>query len=173
MIELIIGGVAVYLITNFLSKKETPEQLLLNRKEVVTKVLQYYNFVIIFARQNALTNKESYILGMIAQESLGDPNAKGAIGEIGLMQITRGAMQDVNDIRGKNFKIEDLEKPVINIEVGVAYLAIQKGRMYGDLFKAIQSYNAGAEAVRKNSKAGLDYLDRVLKWREDFKSYDK
>lgn len=156
-----------------LDEKETPEEKLVANIAMKNKVVPYFSYIFPFARPAGLTGNESYIMGMIAQESAGDPKATGSIGERGLMQITIPALKDVNDLTGAELLWSDMWKVGPNLKAGILYLGIQKTRMKGDLFKAIQAYNAGAGAVNRNPRAGLDYLERVKKWREVFKSYDR
>jgi len=157
----------------FSKMKENPEQRFLNDVKTKENVLKYYQYVLVFARQNALTGKESYILAMIAVESAGNTKAVGSVGERGLMQVMKGALSDVNALLGKDLKWDDLFNPPFGINAGVSYLAIQKKRLYGDLEKGIRAYNVGASRVIKNPDSGSDYLRKVLDWQKQFKDYDK
>jgi soluble lytic murein transglycosylase-like protein len=101
------------------------------------------------------------ILGMIYQESTGNPGARGKAGEVGLMQLLQAALTDVNAAFGTNYTLASVQNASENIEAGTAYLYLQFRQFSGDIDKATQAYNAGAGAVRNNPEAGMDYLNRV------------
>jgi len=101
------------------------------------------------------------ILAIIAQESNGNPNAKGTSGERGLMQLMPAALSDVNARFGTGFSFEDMYVPEKNIQAGVAYLAICRNFFYGSMQKAIQAYNAGMGNVQKNPNASIAYYNSV------------
>ncbi len=92
------------------------------------------------------------IVAIIATESSGDKFAEGTVGERGLMQITKGALEDVNNAYDGTWKFSELWNPFVNIYVGTAYLRLLVVR-WGDLQTAIWKYN-GAKS----------YLDKVDKW---------
>lgn len=81
------------------------------------------------------------IRAIIMVESGFDPNAqaKGSSAR-GLMQITRGAAEEVKANH------DDLFNPRFNIQVGASYLGIQISR-FGFL-DGIRSYNAGPGSIR-------------------------
>lgn len=101
------------------------------------------------------------ILGVIWQESAGDPNAKGSIGERGLMQLTQGALADVNSRYNVGIGWDSLYAPDANIHAGTAYLAICRLAFSGNLQKAIQAYNVGMTKVAREAEAGLGYYNSV------------
>jgi len=92
------------------------------------------------------------ILGMIDDESKGNPAAIGTSGELGLMQLKTGAARDAG------YKFVPLN-PKDNILCGAKYLALQKSR-YGKytMFQMLEGYHRAA-----SSKENIDYANRVLK----------
>lgn len=115
-------------------------------EQYVTQVTKVYNVPAVIVK------------AIIYVESRGNPNAIGAIQEIGLMQITAGALSDFN----KNFNenIKDLFNPFKNIQVGTGYLAILKKRFGGNWDDTIVSYNGGNP---KSIAARENYLPKVKK----------
>jgi len=96
------------------------------------------------------------ILGVIATESRGYPDAIGLIGEIGLMQLTTPAVQDL----GYNVVPKD---PRENIRAGALYLRLQMVRMNQNLFDALRAYNAGAQAAKNDPDIAAGYANKVLR----------
>ncbi|MHA1757964.1 MAG: transglycosylase SLT domain-containing protein [Promethearchaeota archaeon] len=115
---------------------------------------------------------ETFILGIIAQESMGNPKVEGSKGEIGLMQITHPAYVD----SGVKFSYDDLWIPEKNIECGCKYLKwienfLEKnGIPKNELVKAtIMSYNIGVANYLndKNLYIGEKYFKSVLNHRNN------
>lgn len=112
------------------------------------------------------------ILAVVAQESRGNPNARGRVrsgkesGAMGLMQIKLETAQ----LMGARFGLviestEDLLLPEVNVAVGSAYLIRLLGK-YGNLKSALMAYNLGHAAVDKMLANGQPlptrYYDRVI-----------
>ena len=112
------------------------------------------------------------ILAVVAQESRGNPNARGRgrsgkeTGAMGLMQIKLEPAQ----LMGARFGLiiestEDLLRPEVNVAVGSAYLIRLLGK-YGNLKSALMAYNLGHAAVDKMIANGQPipsrYYDRVI-----------
>ena len=95
----------------------------------------------------------SLIFAVIKQESRFDPRARGAAGEVGLMQITRNAMLDW--ARAKAVPCPETvmgHDPELNIEIGSWYLgrALRRWEGYADReVLALAEYNAGPGNARK------------------------
>jgi soluble lytic murein transglycosylase-like protein len=102
------------------------------------------------------------ILSHILVESDGDPGAIGQAGERGLLQLTQGALVDVNQNFPLAISWDDLLDPSKNIYAGTAFLSLQRRRVGGDLDLASEAYNAGAAAVQKNPNVDTAYLNKVL-----------
>lgn len=152
---IIIAGVVVLLILYAISSKAST-----TGKKGMSDIRTKYG---IYASRYALLYGIPYdvVLAVIAQESNGDPNAKGSIGERGLMQMTPAALQDVNARYKLGLSFDDMYDAEKNIQAGTAYLAICKSFFYGDLQKGIQAYNAGMGTVSKNANASIAYFQAV------------
>jgi soluble lytic murein transglycosylase len=91
------------------------------------------------------------IKAVIKRESRFKPNARGAKGEIGLMQVTPAVgMECAFEEKLKKFKLEDLYDPALNVHVGAWYLAkaIKRYEAFPDPAPfALAHYNAGASNV--------------------------
>lgn len=94
------------------------------------------------------------ILAVVSQESQGDPEATGSIGEIGLMQLTKNAVLDVGYSRIPR-------DPAENIMAGAKYLSLLINEN-SNLFDALRAYNYGRTRVRNGSSGGYDYAQSVL-----------
>lgn len=112
------------------------------------------------------------ILAVVAQESHGNPNARGRVrsgkfsGALGLMQIKL----ETAKMMGAHFGLrveteEDLLKPEINVAVGSAYL-IRLIAKYGSWKEALIAYNLGHSAVDRLLERGeplpTRYYDHVI-----------
>ena len=105
----------------------------------------------------------SNIVGaIVVVESGGDILAAGKAGERGLMQLTEIALQDVNQKRGTNFKMDQMFVADQNIAAGSMFLALQIQRFDGVLDDAIRAYNGGERGARGGCCAG--YLAKVKVW---------
>jgi soluble lytic murein transglycosylase-like protein len=93
---------------------------------------------------------------MIEQESAGDPTAESWAGALGLMQVMPGTYSGF--IYG-NWDVvaprEEIMDPVLNVRVGVRYMAESLQILGGDLYWALASYNAGVGAVQAWRSVGL------------------
>lgn len=114
---------------------------------------QWESLVNTYAWQLSIPNK--YILGIIYTESRGDNTAKGYTFEKGLMQLTENALIDIG------LSEYDMFNPGENIHAGTKYLKHLFDKT-GNLNLAIRAYNAGYSRVKRNPKAGQNYLDKVL-----------
>lgn len=112
------------------------------------------------------------ILAVVAQESHGNPNARGRMksgkesGAMGLMQIKLETAQKMAWRFGLKVETtEDLLKPEVNVAVGSAYLIRLIGK-YGNWKEALIAYNLGHSAVDKMLESGQPlptrYYDRVI-----------
>jgi soluble lytic murein transglycosylase-like protein len=99
------------------------------------------------------------ILAIIKQESKGYQMALGDNGNAyGLMQVTQGAVTDVN-LGSPSFS------PSKNIEQGTAYFK----RMLdftGSEFQALRAYNAGYEGSKNSRTAGFNYATIVSEYKQ-------
>ena len=112
------------------------------------------------------------ILAVVAQESRGNPNARGRkqsgafSGSLGLMQIKLETAKE----KGAHFGLsveteEDLLRPEINVTVGTAYL-IRLISKYGNWKDALIAYNLGHSAVDRMLESGkplpTKYYEHVI-----------
>jgi len=105
-------------------------------------------------------------LAIIAVESGGNQYATGSVGEIGLMQITFPAVEDVNRVFNQNFNIFDLNIPLVNVKIGCYYLKYL--REHTSSWKnAIQAYNAGLNGYK--SGVSLGYYNKVKSYLDQYK----
>jgi len=87
------------------------------------------------------------VAAVIEIESRFDPFAISQAGAYGLMQLMPPTAQEL--FPGKRpFKIAHLFNPVLNVELGTAYLAQLLRRFDGDLQRALIAYNAGPSVAR-------------------------
>jgi soluble lytic murein transglycosylase-like protein len=112
------------------------------------------------------------ILAVVAQESHGNPNARGRLqsgafsGALGLMQIKLETAQKMAARFGMRIEsTEDLLKPEVNVTVGTAYLIRLIGK-YGNWKEALIAYNIGHSAVDRMLEQGqplpTGYYEKVL-----------
>lgn len=92
---------------------------------------------------------ESFINRVALRESGNNPKARGKAGEVGLMQIRKVALDDVNAKHGTKYTMKDLLDPVINKWVGARFLEIQEQRLQAHYrrqpteVEVYRSYNRG------------------------------
>jgi soluble lytic murein transglycosylase len=93
------------------------------------------------------------VAAVIQVESHFDPFAVSNVGACGLMQLMPPTAKELS---GEELKAKHLFNPVLNIELGTAYIARLFDRFGGDLRRALIAYNAGpsvARSLRHGSKA--------------------
>jgi soluble lytic murein transglycosylase-like protein len=93
------------------------------------------------------------IRSIMGVESSGNPDASGAAGEVGLMQVMPSTAQGVDP----SVTPAALWDPVTNIDIGVHYLADQLRRYGGNVAQAVSAYNAGHA-----TDANQSYVDKVI-----------
>lgn len=119
------------------------------------------------------------VFAIISIESSWNPNAKSHAGAVGLMQITEPALEQINQIYGVNFTMEDVARPDCNIWTGIRYL-----RWLYRVFEkhpcatilAVLSYNwgvgnvldwlAGKRSLIDIPQESKDYVLKYVYWRE-------
>ncbi len=90
------------------------------------------------------------VISLIRQESGFNAEAVSPVGARGLMQLMPGTAKRFNN----RIKIEELENPKKNINIGVTYLKELMSMFEGNLVYSLAAYNAGE--------------NRVHRWREKF-----
>lgn len=90
-----------------------------------------------------------FVMAVIQTESSFNPNAKGSVGEIGLMQIRPETAAWIAEKYNLEFEGEKtLKDPVKNIKIGAAYLDTLRKSFNGFGQKYVAAYNMGARKVR-------------------------
>jgi len=105
------------------------------------------------------------IIGLIQVESSGRLDAVSHVGAMGLMQLRPATAAQAAKERGIEFGgKESLFDPVLNIQLGVHYLAGMIER-FGDIDTALAAYNFGptriARAIRKGKSVPVRYAQAV------------
>ena len=112
-----------------------------------------------------------FLMAVIKQESRFNPEARGAHGEIGLMQLkpsTALAFASLQGLDGEKAYAQvsaDLADPVKNIQMGAAYLSKLRASFKRRSSLYISAYNMGAKRVRDHVAEGVQpriYSSRVL-----------
>ena len=127
---------------------------------------------LIWKNSHSYSTDPLLILAVVAQESRGNPNARGRkqsgafSGALGLMQIKLETAQKMGRRFGLNIQTtEDLMKPEVNVIVGTAYL-IRLIAKYGNWKDALIAYNIGHSAVDRMLEQGqplpTGYYEKVL-----------
>lgn len=107
------------------------------------------------------TGVPSQIIGaVIWQESGGDPNAVGAAGEAGLMQLKPIAVEDVQQNFNVNLSTYAIE-PGENIRAGAYFLKLMKKRE-GTWNEALEAYNQGGKGRTQPGKK-----EKAVKYRNE------
>ncbi len=108
------------------------------------------------------------IKAVVWRESRFDPNARGAAGEYGLMQIRETAAREwAEAVRNSNFQPEHLIDPQTNLLAGSWYLKKWHARAPhpdNPLPFALAAYNAGPGKTRqwaKDTNSSAEFLKRV------------
>lgn len=106
-------------------------------------------FMDILAPQAARFSLDPLLLfALVRQESLFGVSAASAANAHGLMQLIPSTAESVAVELGiSGLTIADLYRPVINVQLGAAYLAQQRDAFGGNLFLALAAYNGGPSAA--------------------------
>lgn len=120
----------------------------------------YRDLIVAEARERGM---DPYLVaGLIRQESMFTAAIKSPAGAIGLMQIMPATGRALARSAGiETFALELLERPEINVHLGVRYMAELMGQ-YGDrMISMLAAYNAGPHRVSRWS-AFPEYRDEEL-----------
>ena len=82
------------------------------------------------------------------------------------MQVTPGALVDVNVRFSTGYTWDDMLTPGPNLAVGTMYLKLMRTTYFDNIDDSTRAYNAGPKRVLTSSIAGLAYLTKV-------KNYEK
>ena len=100
---------------------------------------------------------------LIFKESSGNANAEvnnEKEHSLGLMQVGKLALDDVNKMYGTNYKFNDLRNADINREVGTNYLNILLNK-YGNKELALAAYNYGMKNVGKDTNNDVQNFNNL------------
>ncbi len=120
------------------------------------------------ARRNGID--PALVKAVVWQESRFDPQARGRVGELGLMQLRELAAIDWSSSQGiRSFAFEQLRDPGTNIEAGTWYLAMALKRYQqtdDPVPYALADYNAGRGNVLRWNKGAaatnsIEFLAQV------------
>jgi soluble lytic murein transglycosylase len=111
-----------------------------------------------------------FVTALMRQESLFDKNANSSYA-LGLMQITPSTGKFIVDNLGwpPDYSTNDLNRPLVSIDLGTSYLMDQRLRFNGDLSTALAAYNAGPDAAaiwRDLSGPDTDLFVEVIRFDE-------
>jgi soluble lytic murein transglycosylase len=86
-----------------------------------------------------------FLFSLIRQESLFESFVQSSAAARGLMQIIPATGLEVSEKLGwpANYDDSDLNRPLVSITLGTAYLAEQLDRFDGDFYAALAAYNGG------------------------------
>ena len=100
---------------------------------------------------------------LIRRESLYDPDAAGAAGEVGLTQVIPLTGSDIAAGLGIEYAHSDLARPELSIRFGAWYLARQLEGFSNEPIMALAAYNAGpGNAARWESESAIRGPDGFL-----------
>lgn len=88
------------------------------------------------------------VYAVMRQESRFEPGVASSADARGLMQVVPATGQSIARSLGRDgVDADDLFRPYVNIDLGVAFLAQQLKRFDGETWAALAAYNAGPNAV--------------------------
>ncbi len=90
------------------------------------------------------------IAALIRQESMWTASATSSAGALGLMQVMPATgRQLARTLQVTGYSTERLLDPILNLQLGVHYLALQLQRHQGNVYRTLAAYNAGSSRVRR------------------------
>jgi len=112
-----------------------------------------------------------FVWSVIRQESFFERSIRSSAGARGLMQIVPSTGQDIANRIGwpPGYTADDLDRPLVNITLGLDYLNDQLNYLDGDIYAALAGYNAGpgnANEWKKLSANDPDLLLEIIRWDE-------
>lgn len=113
-----------------------------------------------------------FVLAIIQTESQFNPLAIGSVGEIGLMQVRPETAEWI----AKKYSIpwngsKTLKNPVMNVRIGIAYMAHLRNHFDGASFKYVTAYNMGPTNVKRMFLKNIQpkiYSSKVMKNYKEF-----
>lgn len=108
-----------------------------------------------------------FIMAIIQNESMFNPEMRGLHTEIGLMQIKPTTAQWVSEKTGVKYSGEkSLLDPIQNIRIGIAFMSMLRDQFDSHSPYYISAYNMGARRVRQivaDDRTPTVYVDAVMK----------
>ena len=111
------------------------------------------------------------VAAVIQVESRFDPFAVSHMGACGLMQLMPPTAQGLLPDKDPALKARHLFNPVLNIELGTAYIAQLLQRFDGDMQRALIAYNAGPSVARSLVRGSKAYRRLAAYPRAVFTAY--
>lgn len=116
------------------------------RRQELLYPLGFWNVVSAASREQGVD--PLWVLSIIRQESMFDPQARSPADARGLMQLLPSTAERVAGLIALQYADQiDLAQPEVNVRLGTAYLRVLIERFAGDPLKAVAAYNGGEEAV--------------------------
>lgn len=109
-----------------------------------------------------------FLLAVARQESLFEGFAVSYADARGLMQIIPSTGEWLSGQLGwpPNYRVEDLDRPLVSVRLGTYFLASQRDAFGGDLYAALAAYNAGpgnAAVWKRLAPSDPDLLLEVIR----------
>jgi len=90
------------------------------------------------------------LASLIWQESRWEPSATSGAQALGLAQVIPDTGRWIAlQLRQRDFRPQDLYRPVVSLQYGAYYLARQLDAFHGDVLRALAAYNAGPGNARR------------------------
>jgi len=102
------------------------------------------------------------VAGIVLTESYDDPLASGQAGEIGIMQITEPAFNEVNNHYKLNYSFTQCYVKKLGLLAGMLYLKLIHTKYSLTWLNAIKAYNVGPDL--KPASAANVYFNKVIRW---------
>jgi soluble lytic murein transglycosylase len=110
------------------------------------------------------------LFALVRQESLFGVSAASSANAHGLMQLIPSTAESVAaDLGMSGLTLSDLYRPMINVQLGAAYLAAQRDAFGGSIFMALAAYNGGpgsADFWRDLAGSDDDLFVEVIRYGE-------
>jgi soluble lytic murein transglycosylase len=130
--------------------------------------LYYADLLLPMSEQNNLD--PLLVASLIRQESSFDATVHSVANARGMMQFIPATAQEVADQLGwTDFKMIDLQRPLVNIPFGTFYLRSMQEAQGGSIPGAILSYNAGPNAAAswlQTADGDFDLLHETIEYEE-------
>ncbi len=112
-----------------------------------------------------------FIFSVVRQESLFDSTVGSSAGARGLMQIMPSTAEEIVQKSGwpADYSVEDLYRPMVNLRLGISYLARQRDFFNGNHYAALAAYNGGpgnANTWWKLAQEDVDIFLEVIRFKE-------